>query len=115
MPPEILTNILSKLCTFDLLQNVSAVSKQFNELSKSPAVHQRVFISIKVDQDKAANFLKTTTLIRKLEIGYPRNSFSLEFLQNAFLLFARKAIIYGKNLKNNEPLLSLDFYNELVG
>jgi hypothetical protein len=73
LPPEIVTKILSNLCTFDLLHNVSRVSKLFYELSKSPASHRDVFLSCYVNQNKAAEFLKTTTLIENLEINLPSN------------------------------------------
>ena len=62
---------MSHLSTDDLLLNVAHVSRQFNRLSKSRSVHIDVSIGYFVDKDKAAKFLRKTTLIRKLQFIWP--------------------------------------------
>jgi len=71
LPPEILTKILSYLCTFDVLRKVALVSTQFNELSKSPAAHRNVSVSFRANKNRAVKFLKSTTMIQRLHIFRP--------------------------------------------
>jgi len=73
MPPEILTKILSKLCTFDVLRKVALVSRQFYELSKSPAAHINVSVSYRAKRRRAVKFLRSTTMIQRLHIFIPGN------------------------------------------
>ena len=102
------------MSTDDLLLNLAHVSQQFNRLSKSPAVHIDVSVCYFVDEDKAAEFLRKTTLIRKLKFVWPtfwKLNFGLETNYIQKLINFRKR--YYNNIYWDKLILSLAFHSHL--
>jgi len=84
LPIEIITKILSHMSTYDLLQNVALLSKQFYGLVKSPSVHLVVSFTMFVEKLPAVKFLEQMTSMRELHIHRPQyycwNSISVNFI-----------------------------------
>ena len=63
LPVEILLTIFTYIPTYDLLQNVSRVSKYFYAMTRDPDVHRSVTFTNHVNTDKAIEFLKDKTKV----------------------------------------------------
>ena len=68
LPTELLFNVLSYLCTYDLLHNVALVSKKFNDASKSPRIHK--VVTLQFVCSKALHSLRKAIFMTELHINY---------------------------------------------
>ena len=103
LPPEVLVNIFSFLPTTSLLKSIALVSKQFNNVTKLRSVHKVVHLSSFASN--IANFLKSATLITKLQFfregGCKRNKNRIT---------TQKLV---SSVQSHDHLQSLDFCNDL--
>ena len=70
LPVEILLTIFTYIPTYDLLQNVSRVSKYFYAMTRDPDVHRSVTFTNHVNTDKAIEFLKDKTKVNNSFINF---------------------------------------------
>jgi hypothetical protein len=116
LPMEILTKILSMLSTYDLLVNVSRVSKHFNNFIKSPGVHIRVTFFMYAYNTDTLKFLKTAKLMKELQIGKSIGFFGRQWEDEESKIFGEMASSYDdmlESLSEHEHLKSFSFDVEL--